>query len=389
MAHVVEVESRRISDQDIKELAGASGTCLTLLLPAHVPGAKRTLAARLKAAAVKSEERLAERSIVSTLVRKLVDPITEAANHWDNEAGGETLVIFSTEQAFRLYWSPQTLEETITAADNILIRPFLDDIAGEKEFYILALSQNDIRLLRCNEHSAEEVELGSQMAHSLLENIGSEKPEQILGNRSSAGPSSGNSKGVMFSTNADNDKRDEYLLHFYKDVSKRVTELLKGQPKMPLVVCGVEYELAIYKTVDQYPNTCPHGVKGAPNGLKGGEMHSRALECLDKMREGELQELLLHHDKQSGDAATAGVNEIVKAAHEGRVQHLLVASNGHAMGNFDEASHRARTHQVPRSGDECLINAAAVQTILHGGDVRVMPQARVPGNRPMAAIMRY
>jgi hypothetical protein len=383
-------ESKQITVQDIKELGAASFPCVTIFLPVDVPGrGKRALSARLKAAAAKAEEKLGERSVVSTLVRKVIDPVTAIADTVETEAHGETLVIFSSEQFSRHYFVADKLEETVVAADNFFIRPFLEKIDGERKFYILALSQKDIRLLRCDEHSSEEVDLGNHIPHSLHEDMATDQPDHTLGNRSAPGPSSGNSKGAMFGTGTDKEDRDEYLLHFYKDVSKGISELLKGHEKNPLVLCGVEYELALYKTVDTWPKTCPDGVKGAPNGLKGGEMHARALECLDKMRAAELEEILAHHNRQGGDAAAAGVNEIVKAAYEGRVLHLLCAVNGKAMGNFDEASHRARTHQTPRSGDECLINAAAVQTILHGGRVHAMQQARVPGNRPMAAIMRY
>lgn len=107
------------------------------------------------------------------------------------------------------------------------------------------------------------------------------------------------------------------------------------------------------------------------------------------MSEAEVEQVIAQHDRQGGEVATAGVNDLLKAAYEGRILHLFAAENAQAMGNFDEAAHRARTHQVPRIGDEDLLNAAAIQTILHGGRVHVIPQARVPGNRPMVVIMRY
>ncbi len=390
MAQTTTIESTHITAQEIKEWGAASGPWVTIFLPVSVPGrAKRALPDRLRAAAAKAEENLAERSTVSTLIRKVVDPITANIDIIQEEAHGQTLVLFASEHTCRKYFVAEKLEEKVIAADNIYIRPFLENLEGKREFYILALSQNDIRLLRCDEHSSEEVDLGDYIPRSLLEDMGTAKPDHVLDNRSAPGPSAGSSKGVMFGTSTDKEDRDEYLLHFYKDVSKGIGELLKGREKTPLVVCGVEYELALYRKVNTWANTCPDGVKGAPNGLKGGEMHARALECINKMRDTELAEILAHHDRQAGEAATAGVNEIVRAAYDGRVLHLLTAATAQAMGNFDEASHRARTHQVPRSGDECLINAAAVQTILHSGRVHVMAQARVPGNRPMGAIMRY
>ena len=363
---------------------------MTVLLPVNLPpGAKRSLSKRLKTAAHRAEEKLGELSVASTVIRKMLDPLTALSERVDDESQGETLAIFCSEADLRHYWLPEKLDETVVVAGNFYIRPFLRKLEGEREFYILALSQKDVRLLYCTEHSSEEVELSNRVPRSLSEFMATSQPDHVLDNRITPGPSAGSSKGVMFGTSTDKEDRDEYLLHFYKAVSKGISDQLKGQEKKPLVVCGVEYELALYNRVNIWPNTCPEGVRGAPNGLKGGEMHARALQCLNKMYEAELDEIVAQYDRQGGEAATAGVNDIVKAAYEGRVQHLLAAENGQAMGNFDEATHRARTHPVARLGDEDLINAAAVQTILHGGRVHALPQARVPGNRPMGAIMRY
>ena len=141
------------------------------------------------------------------------------------------------------------------------------------------------------------------------------------------------------------------LLRMLKILFYGIADLLKGQEKTPLVLCGVEYELALYKRVNTWQNTAPEGVRGAPNGFKGGEMHTRAMECLEQLGNQELETVLAQYDKQAGEVATSGVNDLVKAAYEGRIMHLFVAENAQAMGNFDEASHRAggqrRLHVLP------------------------------------------
>jgi hypothetical protein len=83
------------------------------------------------------------------------------------------------------------------------------------------------------------------------------------------------------------------------------------------------------------------------------------------------------------------LKEIVKAAYDGRVLHLFVARGAKEMGNFDEATHRVRTHAEERPGDEDLINAAAAQTINHAGNVFVLPRNKVPHGSQIAAVMRY
>lgn len=364
---------------------------MTIFLPVDVQGGtKKSLKNRLKAAAGKAEEGLGKKLVVSTLVRKIVDPIASFAEMVEDESRGAALALFSSESGIRHFWLMEPLEDTVIAADNFFVRPFLKKIGRDTQFYLLALDQKNVRLLKCTDHSSEEVDLQGRMPHSLMEHMQTDQPDHVLDNRASSGPAGGAGvQGVMFTTSSDAEDSSEYLLHFFKAVSRGVGELLKGQEKTPLVVCGVEYELALYKRVNEWENTCPEGVRGAPNGLKGGEMHARALECLEKMRDAELESVLALHNRQAGEIAAAGVNDLVAAAYEGRVMHLFAAENAQVMGNFDEAKHRAWTHTEPRDGDEDLINAAALQTIVHAGHVHLVPQARVPGNRPMAAVMRY
>lgn len=391
MAQLSVAESKPLTTTALKDFGVVTGPVVTILLPVDVPGGrKRALPARLKAAAEKAEAKLGERQVVSTLVRKIVDRVAALSDRVEDEAQGAALAVFASEEGVHHFWLTEPLDEQVVVADNFYIRPFLKRIEGEREFYILALDQKNVRLLKCTERTSEEIDLEDRIPHSILEHMATDQPDHVLDNRITGGPSGGaGAQGVMFTTSTDREDRDEYLLHFYKDISKGISDLLRGQEKTPLVVCGVEYEIALFKRVNTWQNTCAEGVRGAPNGLKGGEMHARALECIEKMHQSGLESIVAQYDKQGGEAATAGVNDLVKAAYEGRVLHLFVAENAQAMGNFDDASHRARTHQVPRDGDEDLINAAAIQTILHAGRVHVMPQARVPGNRPMAAIMRY
>jgi hypothetical protein len=83
------------------------------------------------------------------------------------------------------------------------------------------------------------------------------------------------------------------------------------------------------------------------------------------------------------------LKDIVTAAHDGRVLMLLVSDSQEQSGVFDEATHRVKGGDTGNSGDEDLVNDAAVQTILHVGDVLVVPHAKMPNGSPLAAIFRY
>ncbi len=388
MAQQTAAEPKRLTAHEIKEFAGNSNIWLTILTPTDAPG-RKTLSMRFKRALESAEEKLRRRRLTTDVIRRMFDPLGELAGRLDDEAHERTLALFRSPEELRYFWLPEQCAETVIAAANPYIRPFLKKIDDELVFYILALSQKDVRLLRCTEHSSEEVDVKDYFTPNINDFLGMSKPDHVLDNRITAGPSMGDGAGVIFGTNTEAEHKDEYLYQFFRQVNDGVVGLLRGQEKAPLVLCGVDEELAVYRRVNTWANTPGEAVRGAPNGLRGGEMHARAIEVLARAKDKELDDILAQHDRQAGEIAQAGVDDLVRFAYEGRILHLFVAEQARAPGLFDEGQFRARAHQTERPGDEDLINAAAVQTIVHAGRVHVLPQARVPGNRPMACIARY
>ncbi len=370
--------SQPLTAREIKEFAGTTGPCVTVMLPAYLPGnARQKLGTRLRRA-VESTGRNGD-------FKPLLKPVLALADELNSEPQGQSLVIFRSEDQMRQYWVDTAVPESVVVASNFYIRPLLQRTNGERQFYLLALSQKDVRLLRCSEHDSEEIDPGPKFPRNLMEFAALDQPDHVLDNRSSAGPSNGGGKGVMFGTSSDKEAKDEYLVHFYKAVNDALIDFLGAHIKVPVVLAGVDYELAMYRRVNTYPHLCEEGVQGAPNGMKGGEMHAKALEVLHRHEQKELEGLLAQLNKQSGETSAARPEDVVAFAYQGRVMHLFVAENASLVGSFNREAFRAEGG----TGDEDLVNAAAVQTILHSGRVHVLPAERMPDGRSMACLTRY
>jgi hypothetical protein len=380
--------------RELKAFAATGGPALTVYLPSEVPGgATKKLPARLRKLSGEIKERCSERGLSQEEIAAFVTPFESSAESiGESGAEGPTLALFRSQESFQWFWIPREVPQSVTIADNFFVRPVLDLMHGEQRFYILAIAQKEVRLLRCTEHSSEEVPLPPDFPTNLVEFVATDQPDHNLRNKATSGPGPGTNptgRNVSFGTGTDKEHKDEYFHQFFTAMNRAVVDLLKGEEKTPLVLAGVEFELAIYRRENTYQCLCATDVQGAPNGLRGAELHTRALECVEEWRRARTADLLAQHEKQAGGVADASVAEIVKAAYEGRVGVLLVGRTAEAYGNFDEAAHRVHQHKRPAGGDEDLINAAAVQTVLHAGDVHVLEDAEVPGGRPMAAVMRY
>jgi hypothetical protein len=118
------------------------------------------------------------------------------------------------------------------------------------------------------------------------------------------------------------------------------------------------------------------GISGLPGHLGQNKMYQQSLELVRSVTTGSARRALQKFDKQIGTGhASAEIQEIVRAASAGRVEHLFLLENGATPG------------AVECGAD--LLNTAAVQTLRHGGDVQTLPETSMPSGGPICAIFRY
>ena len=381
------VAMNRITLEEIRKIGAAEGPWLTILMPLTVtPRETGQNAIRLRRAIEAAELQFAEKGVSAEHSQRMLEPLrqlTEERN-WGTDQG---LALFCASDVFRAYLLSKPLPSVVSVAEHVHITPLLAHMNGHGAFYVVTLSQKNVRLLRCNESECEEIPLPAGIPKSLADDSQTEQPDHDLTNSITAGPSHGAMRGVMFTTSTDREGKDEYLLKFYKHVSEGLHELFKEEG-VPVVAAGVDYELALFRRVNVYPNLVEEAVHGALSGFKNGELHRRALEAVQSHRETPLRKALARFQQyERRNRTSTTMKEIVKAAWDGRIEDLFLAEGAQYMGKFDEATDRVRRHAV--RGEEDLLNAAAMRTILHSGDVFVVPAGKVPRSAPAAASFRY
>ena len=361
-----------IGSESIRDLLSTAGPCLTIVsTEAKLPDAIEKVRKLLHDRGEKSEALLA--------------PVLKAGE--DLAAEGKrriAIAILRSPQFIRVLPVGPEVGEIVKVNDRFDVRTLLAISATEATFHILALSQKRTRILECTQHSCREIPFPAGLPESLADAKQTDQPDHDLENRSSAGPDMGGMKGVMFGTTTDHEKKDQYLLHFFSSVDKAVHAALKDRTS-PLVVVAVESELALYRRVNTYPNLVEPGVHGSPDGMDGGEVHRRALDLLQSHPAPVTLEILGDFDKKVGTGhASAHIQEIVAAAFDGRVSHLFFQESAHYEGTFDTMRQR-----VKHSDPDDLIEEAAYQTIVHGGEAQIMAGSAMPKGVAVCALFRY
>jgi len=289
--------------------------------------------------------------------------------------GSKILVLFRSPDLFRAFWVGETMKDFVAVGERFQIRRLLFLLSREQRFYLLALSQKHVRLFRCTHHSAREIQLRGHVPTNLHEWRQTAKPDHVVDNRASAGPSVGSMKGVMFGTSTVREQQDEYLLHFFKQIDKGLHRLL-AREVAPLIVAGVEFEIALYRKVNTYPQLTEHAVHGSPDGLSARELHERALTFVKQTFSAPLKKALEDFEEYGGTRrASSSLDEILRAADEGRVADLLLREGAERRGSGP--------------GEEDLFNLAALRTVSHRGQAFALKASEMPGELDAAAIFRF
>ncbi|HYI97400.1 MAG TPA: hypothetical protein VEX68_27935, partial [Bryobacteraceae bacterium] len=348
---------------ELKELGAVDGPCLTIIAPAQrAPNTARQDHLRLKAAAQSAEAALAKHALQEREIEEFLEPV----HNLDLESiGGEsnkTIVVFRAPQVFRAFFVHEPLNDLSIVAEHFQILPCLKAVQEESlYFFVLALSQKHVRLLRCTNHSSVEVPFGKDTPNNLEDWLNTRTPTSSP-DHGSKRPSALGSAGNFTSTH-DRDKMDSHIENFFHRIDEAVFEALRGE-KAPLILAGVEHETTMYRGLNRYLQLAGRDVHGSPESLKGGELHRRALEIARETFEEPIQKALELFERLGGSERVATKpRDVVQAAATARVSQLFVVDGATQLGSWDK-----KTLKVKQGGEgEDLLNIAALHTIVNGG----------------------
>jgi len=369
----------QIAPEAIRNLVNSTGPCVTLVLsqnPVEVKEVLQSIRSELKNRGVDPESLLA--------------PVLEEIRNSGGQNGSRhPVAIFRSPDVLLSLEAQPEVKQIARVGENFDLRTILSVTETLKRFFILALSQKRTRILECTRRSIHELPFPEGFPSSLDESKETKPPDHMLDNRSSAGPSVGTMKGVMFGTSSDREAKDEYLLHFMMDLDKAVNIALKGREE-PLVVVGVEHEIALYRRVNTYKALVEGGVHGSPDGLEMKDLLQRASELIDQRPGLEIATLLADLDKKIGSGhASVQMQEVIAAAYQGRVFHFFFQEDAHYSGIFDAVRQRVKHTEDPLDQPVDLIESAALQTLAHSGEVHMLPASAMPNGVPVCALLRY
>jgi hypothetical protein len=303
-------------------------------------------------------------------------------------SNSDGMALFSRNDDTQVHFLPYSFTERVMLDNQFYIKPLLPLLTEGGEFYILALSQNEVQLYRANREAIEPVTLANlpQSIDAALQFDDPEKRQQY--HTSTASPRASAEQPAAFHSHHPDEERKSRLRRFLQLVEESVSAHLATE-EVPLILAGVDYLLTIYREVNTHSQLLDEEIEGNAEKLASHELQAAAWEIARTYFTQEQEVALEKFNTLKGsDKISTDLAEIVAAAHYGRIETLFAAEDQEQWGTFDEQTGKVQKAESETEHHE-LTNLASRHTLLNSGTAYVLPAAEMPEEAPLAAIFRY
>jgi hypothetical protein len=383
----------KISRDELKvllERESPPGGAVSIFMPTDKvgPGIQQN-PARLKNLLTKTVDRLILAKLAPAEAKQFMLPMLRLLGDqafWQHP--GDGLAIFLDGDLFRYYRLPLSFKELVSVGDRFYIKPLIPLFGGEDRFFVLALSQNEVRLVQGSPSGGREIHLAGVVPRSLAEIQKDKKPGRALRYHSGA-PGKGKESEVFYGQNMSEQAKKD-IQRFFQQIDRGLHHEILTEETAPLLLAGVDYLHPIFKKVNTYRNLFDRGITGNPEGLSVEELRKRGWALVEphfrQVREDALNEYRL----LAGTGHTSSdITEIVTNAYSGKVELLLIAPGIPRWGTFHPATNTVMVHEKEVIGDRDLLDFTAACVLRHRGKVYVIEPERMPDRAPGVAIFRH
>lgn len=361
-----------VTAEDLEGLATHEGPCVSVFMPTARAGSEiLEQPIRLKNLLRQAATELDAAGLDRAQVDARLDPLralVDNSTFWQHQSDG--LALFASESTVRHFRVPLPFVESVVVGDRFRLLPLWPLASGDDTFYVLALSQNEVRLFSASHQTIDELPLGP-IPTSMEEALAYEDPERQLQNRSAGG------SNMQFHGHGAGDEIDKATLERYLRAVDKGLNAVLGATRKPVVLACVGYYLPIAQSVTKLANLAGDVVEGNPERRSPDELLAAARDIVAPMQAARRADTVERFTGLAGTGlAVTEVADIASAAREGRVETLLVPAGEQAV--VDVASPTV----------DPLIDIAVADVLSKGGVIESIGDTPAIDS-PFAAILRY
>jgi hypothetical protein len=380
---------------DLSELVTAApNPGVSIFLTTHVRGDEiRQDPVVLKNLVGQARQRLLSMGLAASEADTLLAPalaLADDSRFWQHRSHG--LAVFLSRDMARHLTMPISLREAVAVGPGFRIRPLLPLLATGGDFHVLTVTEGRIRLFDASRFAMTEVR-DTGLPKSLGEGFGEPDYENPVQASPVARPHIGTvhiSHAQVYGESPP-EWRKTQLLESVRRLAAAVDRRLAAGRAPVVVIANAEIGGHLQKFATLGPLLA--GVVDVnPEALDEVRLHEAAyavvrprFEAIHRSAAERLTALLGSHDPR----AAITIEEVARAAYQGRIDTLLIAEGQTVWGRYDEGTEQVLTCDGLAATGEDLLDAVAAKTLRHGGELHVFPQTQMPDSAVVGAVLRY
>jgi hypothetical protein len=299
-----------------------------------------------------------------------LDDLLDDDKFWAHQARG--LAVFVTPEHMTIYRTPVAFESRVHVSDRFFLKPLLSVASEAHTCYVLALAEGGVRL----------IEVPADLPPSVIR-----LPDLPTSAADAAGKASINDRSHSGRLVGSEGKRT-HIRHYAREVDAALRPYLSGSDT-PLVLSAVEPIRSIFRGVNTYPHLVAEAIETSPDRSTDQELAAAAREVLATVMDQQMEELRQTIEVRSGQGrVTTDVAQASRAATAGAIDTLVMDRDYVLPGTVDDDG-SIEFGSPASTSTYGIIDEVARRVLQSGGRVLSVDAARVPGDQPIVAILRY
>lgn len=297
--------------------------------------------------------------------------LDEDDEFWRLQANG--LAILATPDSLRTFRLATEVTNTVEVSDRFHLKPLLRAMAFSQHAFVLALSENDVRLVEMfADHPATIVGVPN------LPGSAADATGRASVNNPGMGSGHENAQG-----------QKSLLLKYLRKVDAALRPVLKGR-ETPLILAATEPLGPIFRSVNSYPGLLAEGIPASPDDMSESALASSARSVLDGHYAAQIEAATaLFHERVGSNRAISDLQAVARAATFGAVELLLVDIDEVIPGTVAETDGKVTLATMPGAASYGVLDEITGRVLLAGGKVLAVRRADMPDCAAVAAILRY
>lgn len=301
-------------------------------------------------------------------VKESVESLLQDVLFWQYQSN--SLAVFINGETFETYRLPNEFTSTVDIADRFYIKPLLRTITFPQSAYVLALSQNNVRVVKVTADTpARELQPAD-----LPTDINSYLNLDLSG-RATFGR--GSEDGILRAQ------------QFTAAINQALLPVLRKE-KLPLILAAAEPLASAYRRTNSYKFLAEETISGNSEALSAEQLAEKARPILDELYAQEIAKVREDfHAKAAQGLGSSDLAHVARAAVYNAIDSLMVDIDQRIPGYVDE-----NTAEIVESNEDDTSNYGVGDEILRrtlivDGKVYAVRADDMPDGAALAATFRY